>query len=105
MEIGDLKEALGPLDALLFNEDSLSPIFCKPRLIPLKTLTTEKLEKMQAEAAEKMKEMEAETAAKRPMTVQRQQADRIEEEDEDAAPEDPVQNGGNADADIWQADD
>lgn len=48
-----LKEILGPQDGILSYEDKLAPVFCKPKLIPLKSVTIEKLEKMQQDASEK----------------------------------------------------
>lgn len=53
-----LKEILNARNGLLFFEEELSPVFCKPKLIPLKSVTLEKLEKMQSEAMEIMKKME-----------------------------------------------
>ena len=39
----------------LHHEDKAEYILCKPRLMPLKSVTLEKLENMQKEAEEKMK--------------------------------------------------
>lgn len=39
-------------------DESLTPIFCKSKLIPLKTITTQKLEKMQKEQMEKLQKPE-----------------------------------------------
>lgn len=38
----------------IFQKEALTPIFCKPKLIPLKTVTTQKLEKMRKEQMEKL---------------------------------------------------
>lgn len=54
----ELKEVLSARNAVLFCEEELSPVFCKPKLIPLKSVTLEKLERMQNEAMEIMKRME-----------------------------------------------
>uniref|UniRef100_A0A915PG31 BBSome-interacting protein 1 n=1 Tax=Setaria digitata TaxID=48799 RepID=A0A915PG31_9BILA len=54
----ELKEVLDAGNALLFCEEELSPVFCKPKLIPLKSVTLEKLEKMQSEAMEIMKKID-----------------------------------------------
>ncbi|VDK78688.1 unnamed protein product [Litomosoides sigmodontis] len=54
----ELKEILNARNGLLFCEEELSPVFCKPKLIPLKSVTLEKVEKMQREAMEIMKKME-----------------------------------------------
>jgi len=45
-----------PKQGLLYQEDTLHYILCKPKLIPLKSVTLEKLEKMQKEAEIKVKE-------------------------------------------------
>ncbi|VDO52247.1 unnamed protein product [Onchocerca flexuosa] len=54
----EIKEILNARNGLLFCEEELSPVFCKPKLIPLKSVTLEKLEKMQSDAMEMMKKME-----------------------------------------------
>lgn len=51
-------EEFVPKQGFLFNEFSLHPILCKPKLLPMKSVTLEKLEKMQREAQEKVIEME-----------------------------------------------
>ncbi|PAV79056.1 hypothetical protein WR25_15739 [Diploscapter pachys] len=85
-----LKETLTAHDAMIFREESISPIFSKPKLIPLKTITMEKMERMQREAAEKMKEDEM-----------KQQA-----QEEEVPPEDPhPSTGEKKQADVWSADD
>uniref|UniRef100_A0A1I7TLE7 Dynein assembly factor 4, axonemal n=1 Tax=Caenorhabditis tropicalis TaxID=1561998 RepID=A0A1I7TLE7_9PELO len=43
---------------LLKEDESLTPIFCKPKLIPLKTITTQKIEKVQKEQKEKLEALE-----------------------------------------------
>jgi len=47
-----------PKQGLLYQEDTLHYILCKPKLIPLKSVTLEKLEKMQKEAEIKVKEVQ-----------------------------------------------
>lgn len=54
-----IKEVL-PMAGLLFQEQSLNPVLCKPKLMPLKSVTLERLERMQKEAQEKMWEIEKE---------------------------------------------
>lgn len=51
------KEVL-PKQGLLYREDQVSVILCKPKVLPLKSVTLEKLEKMQKDAQEKIKEQE-----------------------------------------------
>lgn len=44
-----------PRKGYLHCEDSLTFVLCKPKLLPLKSFTMEKLEKVQADAVEKAK--------------------------------------------------
>lgn len=52
-----VKEIL-PKHGLLFTEQSPMPVLCKPKIMPLKSVTLEKLEKMQKEAQETIKYQE-----------------------------------------------
>lgn len=53
-----------PRQGLLYQEATLNYILCKPKLIPLKSVTLEKLEKMQRDAEIKLKEaQETETGS------------------------------------------
>ncbi|KZC10740.1 PREDICTED: BBSome-interacting protein 1 [Dufourea novaeangliae] len=45
-----------PQQGLLYQEENLDYILCKPKLIPLKSITLEKLERMQRDAELKIKE-------------------------------------------------
>ncbi|BES95623.1 LMBR1 domain-containing protein [Nesidiocoris tenuis] len=45
-----------PDTGFLHRKDEHNLILCKPKLMPLKSVTLEKLEKMQKEAEEKLKE-------------------------------------------------
>lgn len=45
-----------PKQSLLYQEENLDYILCKPKLIPLKSVTLEKLEKMQKDAELKIQE-------------------------------------------------
>lgn len=45
-----------PRQGLLYQKDTLNYILCKPKLIPLKSVTLEKLEKMQRDAEIKVRE-------------------------------------------------
>lgn len=47
----------------LFYEQKNGFVMCKPHLMPLKSVTLEKLEKMQKQAQEQLKETRAKTAA------------------------------------------
>lgn len=47
----------------LFYEQKRDLVFCKPHLMPLKSITLEKLETMQKQAHEQLRETRAKTAA------------------------------------------
>lgn len=49
-----------PKHGMIYEEDTPKLVLCKPKLLPLKSVTLEKLEKMQAEAQEKVKQQEEE---------------------------------------------
>ncbi|CAJ0960911.1 unnamed protein product, partial [Mesorhabditis belari] len=68
----------------------MSPIFCKPKLIPLKTITMEKLEKMQQDAIEKLKALEEAEEAEQKASKQSN------------APED--ESKSENETNIWKAD-
>ena len=55
--------AVLPKQGQLFQEDAPALVLCKPKLMPLKSVTLEKLEKMQKDAQETVKQQEAEAAA------------------------------------------
>ncbi|VDO24843.1 unnamed protein product [Haemonchus placei] len=80
--MSDLRETLSAADAFLFKEEAMTPIFCKPKLLPLKTITLQKLDDMQKEARNRA---------------------RIEEVIK-LVPPDPVPST-EAKADIWTAED
>ncbi|KAI6230130.1 hypothetical protein M3Y99_01104900 [Aphelenchoides fujianensis] len=88
-----MKEMFWPPNGFLFKEIALAPVICKPKLIPLKSITLEKLERMQAEALEKLKQMEEE------------QKRLAEEEAQTTAGGQEAAEGAAApkQADIWQA--
>jgi len=48
-----------PSGGFIFGEDANQYVLCKPKLMPLRSYTMEKLEKMQREAEEKMKTEQA----------------------------------------------
>ncbi|VDP07928.1 unnamed protein product [Heligmosomoides polygyrus] len=73
-----LRETLSAADAFLFKEEAMTPIFCKPKLLPLKTITTQKLDEMQKDAKSRART--------------------------DEVPADPAPST-EAKADIWTADD
>lgn len=53
------KEIL-PQQGELYQEETLNPVLCKAKLMPLKSITLQKLEKMQKEAQETVKREEME---------------------------------------------
>ncbi|CCD64765.1 BBSome-interacting protein 1 [Caenorhabditis elegans] len=89
-----LEEKLFVDECYLFQDETLTPIFCKPKLIPLKTITTQKLEKMQREQMERLQVPEGQKART----------------PESAEAESPKSNEGPStsepkEADVWTADD
>ena len=52
-----LKEVL-PKQGLVYQEEQPTTVLCKPKLLPLKSVTLEKMEKMQQEAQDKVREQE-----------------------------------------------
>ncbi|XP_019635721.1 PREDICTED: BBSome-interacting protein 1-like [Branchiostoma belcheri] len=59
---GAYKEVL-PKQGQLHTEDNPTMVLCKPKILPMKSVTLEKLDKMQREAQEKLKAQEAEQEA------------------------------------------
>ena len=55
----NIKEVL-PKRGLVYQESSPQLVLCKPKLLPLKSVTLEKLEKMQKDANDKAKAMQEE---------------------------------------------
>lgn len=55
----EIREVL-PKQGELYQEDLPSVILCKPKLIPLKSVTLEKLERMQSEAQDLVRQQELE---------------------------------------------
>uniref|UniRef100_A0A5S6QUS4 BBSome-interacting protein 1 n=1 Tax=Trichuris muris TaxID=70415 RepID=A0A5S6QUS4_TRIMR len=55
-------ETILPRNGLLFDEIELDPIFCKPKIMPLKSMTLVKLEKLQKQMEEKLKRVTDEGA-------------------------------------------
>jgi BBSome-interacting protein 1 len=54
-----VKECL-PKQGLTYHEDMPTVVLCKPKLLPLKSVSLEKMEKMQREAQEVVKKQELE---------------------------------------------
>lgn len=52
-----MKECL-PKQGLTYHEDMPTVVLCKPKLLPLKSVSLEKMEKMQREAQELVKQQE-----------------------------------------------
>lgn len=44
-----------PKTGFLYNKNITEMVFCKPKILPLKSFTLEKLEKIQKDAEEKLK--------------------------------------------------
>lgn len=47
-----------PKQGMVYQEDMPTVVLCKPKLLPLKSVTLEKMEKMQKEAMEQVKQQE-----------------------------------------------
>ncbi|VDK55467.1 unnamed protein product [Anisakis simplex] len=54
-----LKEVIGAQNGVLFKDEALSPVFCKPKLIPLKSISLMKLEQMQQDSINKLMQLAA----------------------------------------------
>ncbi|CAD6187088.1 unnamed protein product [Caenorhabditis auriculariae] len=92
-----LEERILVQDTFAFQEEQFVPIYCKPKLIPLKTITMEKIEKIQREAQQKIREAEL---------LQQEQQEGEEEEDRPEDSEQPVTPAAtDKPADVWTADD
>ncbi|CAI5452473.1 unnamed protein product [Caenorhabditis angaria] len=94
-----LEESLPENSLYLFQDETLSPIFCKSKLIPLKTITMQKLEKMQQEMMEKLKFPE------KPEEIHHEEGEYVEEGT--SSERDPIQNEDEEkkSTDVWTADD
>ncbi|EFO87556.1 hypothetical protein GCK72_018791 [Caenorhabditis remanei] len=89
-----LEEKLWVDECYLFQDESIAPIFCKPKLIPLKTITTQKLEQMQKEQMEKLQVPEG------------KEDDTVSVESEGAERDDAQPSTSETkEADVWTADD
>ncbi|XP_057314018.1 BBSome-interacting protein 1-like [Hydractinia symbiolongicarpus] len=55
-----IREVL-PKTGLVYTEQTPMPVLCKPKILPLKSVTLEKLDKMQKEAQETIKKQEEES--------------------------------------------
>ncbi|CAB3397610.1 unnamed protein product [Caenorhabditis bovis] len=95
-----LDEKLSVDETFLFQEDTLTPIFCKPKLIPLKTITMQKLEQMQREMMEKLQF---------PERQEKEEAERVGEDQDNQEAQHPESRQETAndkkEADVWTADD
>uniref|UniRef100_A0A1I8AI58 LSM14 domain-containing protein n=1 Tax=Steinernema glaseri TaxID=37863 RepID=A0A1I8AI58_9BILA len=65
---GIIEEVLGVYNGFVFKDDSLGPVFCKPKLIPLKSVTLEKLQDMQQMAVDVRKTPSPEPESDQPST-------------------------------------
>ncbi len=57
MSAGPIREVL-PKQGLLYHEDVPTTVLCKPKIMPMKSVTMEKLETIQKEAQEIIKSQE-----------------------------------------------
>ena len=61
-----------PKQGRLYSEQTPMPVICKPKILPLKSVTLEKLEQMQKEAQEIVKRQEQEEKMKERLLEQHQ---------------------------------
>ena len=61
-----------PKQGRLYSEQTPMPVICKPKILPLKSVTLEKLEQMQKEAQEIVKRQEQEEKMKERLLEQQQ---------------------------------
>ncbi|TKR96605.1 hypothetical protein L596_010603 [Steinernema carpocapsae] len=54
----NLEEVVGHFNGFVLSEDKLQPVFCKPKLLSMKTVILEKLQKMQQATADKQEAAE-----------------------------------------------
>ncbi|CAO4376302.1 unnamed protein product [Caenorhabditis nigoni] len=94
-----LEEKLWVDECYLFQDEGLAPIFCKPKLIPLKTITTQKLEQMQKEQMEKLHVPAQPERTGTPETIE--SGSEKEENDQQG----PSTSEPKKEADVWTADD
>lgn len=59
----DIKPII-PSEGFVIDSENVNYIFCKPKLLPIKSITIEKLEKLQETANERAKKVEQEEAAR-----------------------------------------
>ena len=67
-----LREVL-PKKGMLYTEQNPMPVLCKPKILPLKSVTLEKLEKMQKEAQDTVKQQELEEKMQERLLQQQQE--------------------------------
>ena len=75
-----------PKYGLLFTEQSPMPVLCKPKIMPLKSVTLEKLEKMQKEAQETIKRQEEQAKLEASHHSHDEDDDNLEKENVDEQP-------------------
>ena len=66
-------QELLPKTGLVYTEQNVMPVLCKPKILPLKSVTLEKLEKMQKEAEEVVKRQEEEAKAQERLMEQQRE--------------------------------
>ena len=76
-----------PKTGLLYTEQSVMPVLCKPKILPLKSVTLEKLERMQQESQEMLKQQEEESKLREQMIEQTEAVDSGNSGDGGGAPD------------------
>ena len=64
-----------PKTGLLYTEQTIMPVLCKPKILPLKSVTLEKLEKMQKESQELLKQQEEDAKLQEQLLEQQQMSE------------------------------
>ena len=72
MATNDFINEVLPKQGHLYSEQTPMPVICKPKILPLKSVTLEKLEQMQKEAQEIVKRQEQEEKMKERLLEQQQ---------------------------------
>ena len=64
-----------PKTGLLYTEQTIMPVLCKPKILPLKSVTLEKLEKMQKESQELLRQQEEDAKLQEQLMEQQQMSE------------------------------
>ena len=74
-ETNDQIHEVLPKTGLLYTEQTIMPVLCKPKILPLKSVTLEKLEKMQKESQELLRQQEEDAKLQEQLMEQQQMSE------------------------------